>query len=254
LILRKPENGIQYLIEEKFVDNNPRSIAEFLFNRNCLSKIMIGNYISNTQDPMCRLILKEFIKLIDLRHLPVDEGLRKFQQNFRMPGEAQKIEYLTQSFASHYIMCNKLECEKEFNCAEDTIDVLAYAIILLNTSIHNPNVKPGEKMKFEQFVRMTKSIDSGHDLNPVYLQGIYERVKKNEFKTGRDHITSVIELQKTIVGPKKPNNCSFVLPHRRLVCLVQLNEVIDITKKEKHNLHQRDCFLYNDILVVTIIN
>ena len=181
LFNRKPEKGIQYLVDENFLDMTPRSIAEFLFNRNCLSKQMIGDYISNTQDKFIRSILNEFVHLIDLRNMPVDEALRKFQSNFRLPvsspvtltfslpsslslsqvclffkGEAQKIEHLTNAFSARYIECNKLECKNLFSCAEDTIDVLAYAIILLNTSIHNPNVKPNEKMKLEQFVKMTK--------------------------------------------------------------------------------------------------
>lgn len=55
---RKPEKGINYLIEEKFIERNPKSIAEFLFNRNCISKQMIGEYISNTQDNFIKQILK----------------------------------------------------------------------------------------------------------------------------------------------------------------------------------------------------
>ncbi len=43
--------------------------------------------------------------------------------------------------------------------------MLSYAIILLNTSLHNPNVKQNEKMKFDQFLKMTKGIDNGHDIN-----------------------------------------------------------------------------------------
>lgn len=58
LFNRKPERGINYLIEEKFLERNPRQIAEFLFNRNCISKQMIGEYISNTQDKLIRSVLK----------------------------------------------------------------------------------------------------------------------------------------------------------------------------------------------------
>ena len=138
-----------------------------------------------------------------------------------------------------------------FNCAEETVEVLAYAIILLNTSIHNPNVKQSEKMKFEQFVKMTRGIDNGSDIEREYLQGVYDRVKQTEFKPGKDHTSSLLEFEKNLVGPKKPTT-SFALPHRRLVCLVQLYEVLDLTKKEKANSHQRECFLFNDLLVVNI--
>lgn len=153
LFNRKPEKGINYLIEEKFLDPSSKNIAEFLFNRNCLSKQIIGDYISNTQDKFIFQVLNDFIQMIDLRALPVDEALRKFQTHFRMPGESQKIEHLINVFALRYIECNQIECESFFNCADETINVLSYAIILLNTSIHNPNVKANERMKFEQFCK-----------------------------------------------------------------------------------------------------
>jgi IQ motif and SEC7 domain-containing protein len=184
--------------------------------------------------------------------LPVDEALRKFQTHFRMPGEAQKIEHLTHAFSLRYIECNKFDCKKIFKSAEDTVDVLSYAIILLNTSLYNPNVKQNEKMKFDQFVKMTKGIDSGNDIDKDYMHNIYERIKTTELKPGKDHTNSVNEFEKNLVGAKKPTTL-FALPFRRLVCLVQLYEVFDLTKKEKLNSHQRECFLFNDMLVVTKI-
>lgn len=170
---------------------------------------------------------------------------------FLIKGEAQKIEHLTHAFSLRYIECNKQDCKLLFNCAEETIEVLAYAIILLNTSIHNPNVKPIEKMKVEQFLKMTKGIDNGNDIDKAYMQSIYERVKLNEFKSGKDHTNSVIDFEKSLVGSLKPAT-QFALSHRRLVCLVQLFEVFDLTKKEKAFAHQRECFLFNDMLIVSI--
>lgn len=35
----------------------------------------------------------------------------------------------------------------------DTIFILAFAIILLNTDMYSPNVKPERKMKLEDFVK-----------------------------------------------------------------------------------------------------
>ena len=41
------------------------------------------------------------------------------------------------------------------------------------------------------------------------------------------------------------------LPHRRLVCYCRLYEVHDPNKKEKLGLHQREVFLFNDLLLVS---
>lgn len=46
---------------------------------------------------------------------------------------------------------------------------------------------------------------------------------------------------------------NLALPHRRLVCYCRLYEVIDIYKKERPGVHQREVFLFNDLLVITKI-
>lgn len=42
------------------------------------------------------------------------------------------------------------------------------------------------------------------------------------------------------------------LPHRRLVCYCRLFEVPDPNKPQKLGLHQREIFLFNDLLVVSL--
>lgn len=44
----------------------------------------------------------------------------------------------------------------------DTCYVLSFAIIMLNTSLHNPSVK--EKPSTEQFINMNRGINNGGDL------------------------------------------------------------------------------------------
>lgn len=46
---------------------------------------------------------------------------------------------------------------------------------------------------------------------------------------------------------------NLVLPHRRLVCYCRLYEVFDTYKKERPGVHQREVFLFNDLLVITKI-
>lgn len=41
------------------------------------------------------------------------------------------------------------------------------------------------------------------------LQGIYERVKEFEFRSGSDHVTQVMKVDQSIVGKDKPVSISF---------------------------------------------
>ena len=57
-----------------------------------------------------------------------------------MPGEAQKIERLMEVFSQRYCQCNP-ELAAKLHSA-DTTFILAFAIILLNTDLHTPSLKP----------------------------------------------------------------------------------------------------------------
>ncbi|XP_025075209.1 IQ motif and SEC7 domain-containing protein 1 [Pogonomyrmex barbatus] len=247
LFNKKPERGISYLIRRGFLENSPQGVARFLISRKGLSKQMIGEYLGNLQNTFNMAVLECFSHELDLSGMQVDVALRKFQAYFRMPGEAQKIERLMEVFSQRYCQCNP-DVISRLRSA-DTVFVLAFAIIMLNTDLHTPNLKPERRMRLEDFIKNLRGIDDCGDIDRDILVGIYERVKDNEFKPGSDHVSQVMKVQATIVG-KKPN---MALPHRRLVCYCRLYEIPDIHKKERPGVHQREVFLFNDLLVVTKI-
>lgn len=106
LFNKKPERGISYLIRRGFLENSPQGVARFLISRKGLSKQMIGEYLGNLQNPFCMAVLECFAGELDLAGMQVDVALRKFQQHFRMPGEAQKIERLMEVFSQRFCQCN----------------------------------------------------------------------------------------------------------------------------------------------------
>ncbi|XP_063220498.1 IQ motif and SEC7 domain-containing protein 1 isoform X8 [Bacillus rossius redtenbacheri] len=268
LFNKRPERGISYLIRRGFLENSPQGVAKFLITRKGLSKQMIGEYLGNLQNPFSMAVLECFVQELDLSDMHVDMALRKFQTYFRMPGEAQKIERLMEVFGQRYCQCNR-DIVMGFR-SPDTVFVLAFAIIMLNTDLHTPNLKPERRMKLEDFIKNLRGIDDGADIDRDILVGIYERVKCNEFKPGSDHVTQVLKVQSTIVGKKPPLDTfhqlpsiqpsrklhfvpNMALPHRRLVCYCRLYEIPDIYKKERPGVHQREVFLFNDLLVITKI-
>ncbi len=50
-------------------------------------------------------------------------------------------------------------------------------------------------MKAEDFIRNLRGIDSGADPDPEMLNGVYERIKTQQFKPGSDHVTQVYLLE-----------------------------------------------------------
>ncbi|XP_075883065.1 IQ motif and Sec7 domain ArfGEF 1a isoform X3 [Nelusetta ayraudi] len=257
LFNKKPEKGIQYLTERGFIPDTPVGVAHFLLQRKGLSRQMIGEFLGNRQKQFNRDVLDCVVDEMDFQGMELDEALRKFQNHIRVQGEAQKVERLIEAFSQRYCICNPTVVRQFRN--PDTIFILAFAIILLNTDMYSPNVKPERKMKLEDFIKNLRGVDDGEDIPRDTLVGIYERIRKRELKTNEDHVSQVQKVEKLIVGKKPIGSlhhglgCVLSLPHRRLVCYCRLFEVPDPNKLQKLGLHQREIFLFNDLLVVTKI-
>lgn len=247
LFNKRPDKGIRYLTERGFLDPCPRAVARFLISRKGLSKMRIGEYLGDLQGPFNARVLECFVEELDFAGMQVDLALRRFQSHFLLPGEAQKIERLVEVFSHRYARCNPDVVAKL--ASPDTLFVLAFSVVLLNTDLHTPSVKADKRMKLEDYVRNLRGVDEGRDLDRDMLAGIYERIKAHPFRPGSDHVSQVLKVQQSIVG-KRPN---LALAHRRLVCYCRLYEVYDVHKKERPGVHQREVFLFNDLLLVTKI-
>ncbi|XP_006891394.1 PREDICTED: IQ motif and SEC7 domain-containing protein 3 isoform X2 [Elephantulus edwardii] len=239
-----PDKGIQFLISRGFIPDTPIGVAHFLLQRKGLSRQMIGEFLGNSKKPFNRDVLDCVVDEMDFSNMELDEALRKFQAHIRVQGEAQKVERLIEAFSQRYCMCNPEVVQQFHN--PDTIFILAFAIILLNTDMYSPNIKPDRKMMLEDFIRNLRGVDDGVDIPRELVVGIYERIQQKELKSNEDHVTYVTKVEKSIVGMKTVLS----VPHRRLVCCSRLFEVTDVNKLQKQAAHQREVFLFNDLLVI----
>ncbi|KAI4899797.1 hypothetical protein NFI96_001146 [Prochilodus magdalenae] len=322
-----PDKGLQFLISRGFIPDTPIGVAHFLLQRKGLSRQMIGEFLGNSKKPFNRDVLDCVVDEMDFSGMELDEALRKFQAHIRVQGEAQKVERLIEAFRTttinqfwllviqRYCMCNPDVVQQFHN--PDTIFILAFAIILLNTDMYSPNIKPDRKMMLEDFIRNLRGVDDGADIPRDMVVGIYERIQLRELRSNEDHVTYVTKVEQSIVGMKTESECieerqsafSFrqaveysgqclelihfctlmeverkgkkqekekdragekwrkkekmslenreilrenvlSVPHRRLVCCSRLFEVTDINKAQKQAAHQREVFLFNDLIVI----
>uniref|UniRef100_A0A3B0MZI6 Vesicle trafficking protein (SEC7 homologue), putative n=1 Tax=Theileria annulata TaxID=5874 RepID=A0A3B0MZI6_THEAN len=76
----------------------------------------------------------------------------------------------------------KLEHKPGFAYIQDynAIFVLCYSIIMLNTDLHNSQIK--NKMKLEDFIRNNRGTNDGKNFPSEFLQDIYKTIKYHEIK------------------------------------------------------------------------
>eukprot|EP01104_Vermistella_antarctica_P009523 TRINITY_DN2456_c0_g1_i3.p1 TRINITY_DN2456_c0_g1~~TRINITY_DN2456_c0_g1_i3.p1 ORF type:complete len:816 (+),score=216.67 TRINITY_DN2456_c0_g1_i3:397-2844(+) len=178
LFNQAPEKGIDFLAKEKILARDDhREIARFLHMADNLSKVMIGEHLGERK-PIHIKILGAFVGLMDFSSLDFDIALRRFLTKFRLPGEAQKIDRIMQKFAQAYYRDNPTNVFAN----ADACFVLAFSTIMLNTDAHNPAIRGKAKMTKDQFLRNNRGINNGEDLPLTLLEGLYDRIIKEEIK------------------------------------------------------------------------
>ncbi|KDP33992.1 hypothetical protein JCGZ_07563 [Jatropha curcas] len=175
---RQPVKGIEYLISNKLVENNPISVAQFLRSTPNLNKTVIGDFLGQHEEfPLA--VMHAYVDSMKFSGMKFDTAIREFLKGFRLPGEAQKIDRIMEKFAERYCADNP----GLFKNA-DTAYVLAYAVIMLNTDAHNPLVWP--KMSKSDFIRMNVMNDAEDCAPTDLLEEIYDSIVKEEIKMKDD--------------------------------------------------------------------
>uniref|UniRef100_A0A8D8QNM7 Cytohesin-1 n=1 Tax=Cacopsylla melanoneura TaxID=428564 RepID=A0A8D8QNM7_9HEMI len=187
-----PKKGIEWLIQHNLLEHTEQGVAQFLYKGEGLNKTAIGDYLGERHD-FNEKVLRAFVDLHDFTDLILVQALRQFLWSFRLPGEAQKIDRMMECFAQRYCQLNP-----NIFTNTDTCYVLSFAIIMLNTSLHNPSVK--DKPTVEQFISMNRGINNGGDLPRQLLVSLYDSIKTEPFKIPEDDGN---DLMHTFFNPDK---------------------------------------------------
>lgn len=188
-----PKKGIVALCDKGFIKDpsDSKELAEFLFHKSTrINKKVLGEFLAK---PTSTEILQNFMKLFEFDGLRVDEALRLMLKAFRLPGESQQIERIVELFGEVYVTC---QSDKSSFCAHepdqepvtpdrDAVFVLSYSIIMLNTDLHNPQVK--QQMDLDAYKRNLKGIYNGKDFPEWYLSKIYNSIRDREIIMPEEH-------------------------------------------------------------------
>lgn len=190
LLNENPKQGLLALADNGFLQD-PKDITEvakFFYNKSRrLNKKVLGEFLakpSNTE------LFAKFVEQFDFTDLRVDEALRILLKAFRLPGESQQISRIVETFADRYVTCqtdSKEDDDKEdpVRPDRDSIFVLSFSIIMLNTDLHNPQVK--KPMQLEDYYRNLRGMYNGKNFPEWYLSKIYSSIKDREIIMPEEH-------------------------------------------------------------------
>ncbi|GAA5978631.1 hypothetical protein JCM5350_002459 [Sporobolomyces pararoseus] len=177
----KPKVGIQFLEEHGVITKDPASLANFLKTTPKLDKKLLGDFISR---PDQIEVLKSFMQSMDFSGKIICDAMRELLEAFRLPGESQQINRITETFAEVYFATKPAEIN-----SQDATYVLSYSVIMLNTDLHNPQVR--KRMDLQAYSRNLRGVNENADFDPEYLRAIYESIRKREIVLPEEHQNSV---------------------------------------------------------------
>ncbi|KAG2279138.1 hypothetical protein Bca52824_061693 [Brassica carinata] len=173
---RDEKKGLEYLKYNHLVSDppDPMALASFFRFTPGLDKTMIGDYLGDP-DELHLSVLQSFTHTFEFTGMNLDTALRTFLESFRLPGESQKIERMIEAFSERFYN----QQSSEIFASKDTVHILCYSLIMLNTDQHNPQVK--KKMTEDEFIRNNRAINAGKDLPREYLSELFQSISTNAF-------------------------------------------------------------------------
>ncbi|XP_037417802.1 ARF guanine-nucleotide exchange factor GNL2-like [Triticum dicoccoides] len=171
---RDEKKGVEFLKLCHLVPTPPdaKSMAYFLRYSPGLDKVKIGEFLGDP-DEFNLKVLKEFTDTFDFTGSILDTALRTYLETFRLPGESQKIQRVLEHFSERFYE----QQTQEVFATKDAAFILCYSVIMLNTDLHNPQVK--KKMSEDDFIRNNRAINSGKDLPREYLSELFHSIAVN---------------------------------------------------------------------------
>lgn len=172
--MRDDKKGLEYLKHSHLVSDppDPKAFAFFFRYTPGLDKNLIGEYLGDP-DEFHLEVLKEFAATFYFTGMSLDTALRFYLETFKLPGEAQKIQRVLEAFSERFYDHQSAEIFS----TKDTVLILSYSLIMLNTDQHNPQVK--NKMTAEDFIRNNRNINEGNDLPREYLSEMFNSIQSN---------------------------------------------------------------------------
>ena len=170
----QPKKGILKLCDFFHLPHSPESMAHILHTTCGLMSEKIGEYLANEKNEQ---VLLCYFKELDLKTTFMMAIRKALSGSLRLPGEAEQIDRIVQGFAKVYVSSNPNVFKNV-----DVAYILAFALIMLNSDLHNPNMQ--KKMTSKEFIENIRGVLKPDDISDESLHEMFQDIKENQFTFG----------------------------------------------------------------------
>ncbi|OHT15168.1 Cytohesin-1 [Tritrichomonas foetus] len=164
-----PSEGIHALCNVRNIPETPENIAHLLRKEQGLLGPKVASYLNSNPG-----VLHAYFHSFNLKK-PFIESMREaFSDSLDLQGEAEFIDNVLSVFAQVYCFQNP-----DMFPSVDSAYMLAFALILLNSDLHNPNMK--NHMTCIQFINNIRSVVTEATISDNELSEIYREIKSKPF-------------------------------------------------------------------------
>ena len=172
LFNKNPVKYISNLCKFYGKEETPIEIARLMRNTPGLLGEKIGEYLSRKENTE---ILNAYFMDLNLKTNLIQAMRNALSGPLYLPGEAQEIDRVVQSFSNSYSKQNP-----EIIQNPEVTYILSFALIMLNSDLHNPSVQ--KNMTCNEFIQNTKHSLNCDTITDEDLTLMYENVKEKAFK------------------------------------------------------------------------
>lgn len=152
-------------------EETPEGIAHVIRTTKGLNGEIIGDYLGKKENSK---ILSAYFMEVDMKCGYIEAMRRSLSGPMFLPGEGQIIDRILQEFANCYVAQNP---GKYSNA--DELYVLSFALVMLNSDLHNRNVQ--NRMTVKEFIRNTRHLLSADDVTDKELTEMYNEIQSTPF-------------------------------------------------------------------------
>jgi len=209
---QKLKTGLKFLHRHGGPRGSIMGLAKFLHENDTLDKTEIGEFISMDEAKFLtseelKQLRQEYCALLDFTGMDFDKAFRMFLTDcgFRMPKESQKVERLLQAFSKAFVLDNPSSFKNNDACL-----VIAYAVLMLNTELHDPRAKkanfiPMTRAKFHD--NLVYAGEDTKDISQRYTDKLYSSILENPVEWIEEDDADYLQQSETVIWQRFRDDC-----------------------------------------------